>query len=91
MTKLGRMEKVASIVVLASIVIAALIADIVGTAVETSRVLGAIGLLSLLGLVRHGYILIHSYQVEISQLLESEELSSGVRARLIVEHNQRTH
>jgi hypothetical protein len=71
------MERVASIVVLATVVTAALIAGIVGTAVGTLRFLGAIGLLSLFGLLRHGYLLISS-QPSHSETFPTQSLPSPV-------------
>lgn len=97
------MERVAAIAVLAIIVTAALIAAIVGTAASSLRFLGAIGLLSLFGLLRHGYLLIRASTTsetspdtaqqspaqELEAVLNSETLSSGTRAALQVEIEQR--
>ena len=71
-------ERTASIVVLVTVVIAALIVDIAGTAASTSRFLGVLGLISLFGLLRHG--------IRIAQTLQRSllEMSSAERAQLQV-------
>lgn len=93
-----KMERIAAIVVLAIIVTAALIAAIVGTAASSLRFLGAIGLLSLIGLLRHVCLLVRSTSdtprqslAQLEAVLESEVLSSGTRAALQVELEQRLH
>lgn len=74
------MERTASIVVLATVVIAALIADIVGTAASTSRFLGVLGLISLFGLLRHGIHIVRALRRSLS------EMSSSERAHLAARH-----